>query len=272
MERITRELERFIAPVPTSSPRLQSLLLVGAGGKGGAGATALAAWAAARASSKGHADYVRLITAIDLLTGEGAAGDEARAAALVDKFAEARESKASLLVLDDVDQLCGGTGPGGYSSVMIATLRALLRTPPSSQTIAKAGGNSRPGTTGKSMQVIAATSRSDAACVTLNQIFSETLVVPLLSKREDVAKLFTDCTISTLIANKEKMAAMILDKLGPVGCKTALRIAERSVASTGDFQSSTTELKEDFQLQSLSTILDDLVGEEGSLTDLCNIA
>ena len=123
MERVVRDLQRFIAPaVETQSPRLRSLLLVGAG-SGGSGATALAAWAAAEASKSGSADYVRLITALDLLTGDGG-GEEQRAATLVDRFAEAREMSHSLLVLDDVDQLCSGNnGPGGYSSIMIATLR-----------------------------------------------------------------------------------------------------------------------------------------------------
>eukprot|EP00978_Attheya_sp_CCMP212_P034345 scaffold143509_cov51-Attheya_sp.AAC.1 len=131
MERILRDLKRFTSPPPIStisSPRLQSLLLVGAGGNGGAGATALAAWAAAGASSSGTADYVRFITALDLLSGEKGGGEEARAAALVERFSEAREMSNSILVLDDVDQLCAGSGPNGYSNIMLATLRALLRT------------------------------------------------------------------------------------------------------------------------------------------------
>jgi vesicle-fusing ATPase len=175
MMRITRDLERFTAPVHSDAPRLQSLLLVGAG-NGGAGATALAAWAAAEASSKGSSDYVRFVTSLDVLSAESGGGDEARAAALVDRFAEAREMSHSLLVLDDVDQLCAGTGPGGYSSVMIATLRALLRSPPASASTAKAGGQSlskRGG--GKTVHILGATSRSDAACSILHELFDETI-------------------------------------------------------------------------------------------------
>jgi vesicle-fusing ATPase len=176
MQRIMRDLERFTAPVPSTSPRLQSLLVVGAGGNGGAGATALAAWAAAQASLKGSADYVRFITALDLLSAEGGGGDEARAAALMERFSEAREMSQSLLVLDDVDQLCAGSGPGGYSSVMIATLRALLRSPPPSATTAKAGGQSISKKGGaKTIHIIGATSRSDAACMTLHELFDETI-------------------------------------------------------------------------------------------------
>ena len=178
MERITRDLKRFITTGQSTSqaPRLNSILLVGAGGNGGTGVTALAAWTAAEASSGGSADFVRFITALDLLTGEGSGGEGARAAALIDRFSEAKEMANSLLVLDDIDQLCAGSGPGGYSSVMIATLRALLRTPPERSTAAKAGGQSVSKLkSGRSMHIVATTSRSDAACVTLHELFEETI-------------------------------------------------------------------------------------------------
>jgi SpoVK/Ycf46/Vps4 family AAA+-type ATPase len=113
------------------------------------------------------------------LAGGGDSGEEARAAALVERFAEAREMPHSLLVLDDIDQLCAGRGPGGYSSVLLATLRALLRSPPSSSSMAKAGGQSESKVssqgTGKTVHIIASTSRSDAACVTLHELFDETI-------------------------------------------------------------------------------------------------
>lgn len=175
MQRIQRDLRRFVTVVPSTRPRLQSLILVGSGG-GGAGATALAAWAAAQASDQG-ADYVRFVTALDLIVGSEGGRDEARAAALVDRFSEAREMSNALLVLDDVDQLCAGSGPGGYSSVMLATVRALLRTPPASTSTARAGGHSqtKSASGSKSFQIIAATSRSDAACNTLHELFEETI-------------------------------------------------------------------------------------------------
>ncbi len=175
VKRIMRDLSRFTAPIVTSTPRLSSLLVVGSG-CGGSGATALAAWAASEASVNGRADYVRFITALDILTAEGNGGDEARATALVERFSEAREMSHSLLVLDDIDQICAGSGPRGYSSVMISTLRALLRTPPPSANTAKPGGQSSSSRgVGKTLQIIAATSRSDAACVTLNELFEETI-------------------------------------------------------------------------------------------------
>ena len=176
MQRVMRDLKRFTAPVDSQAARLNSLLLVGSGGNGGAGVTALAAWVAAEASAADTADYVRFVTALDLLAGEGSGGEGTRAAALIDKFSEAREMPNSLLLLDDIDQLCAGSGPDGYSSVMIATLRALLRTPPESSSAAKAGGQSlSKSERGRSMHIIATTSRSDAACVTLHDLFEETI-------------------------------------------------------------------------------------------------
>lgn len=163
MQRIMRDLQRFTAPPPlgtssSSKPHLNSLLLVGSGSGGnggGSGTTALAAWTAAEASKNDSCDFVRFVTALDLLAGGNSGDDSARASALVDKFSEAREMSNSLLVLDDIDQLCAGSGPGGYSSVMIATLKALLRTPPSTTSTAKAGGHSiQQSKRGKSMHII----------------------------------------------------------------------------------------------------------------------
>lgn len=252
MRRIIRDLQRFTSPAISKAPRLQSLLLVGAGGNGGAGATALAAWAAAESSVKGTSDYVRFITALDLVGGN----DESRAAALVDKFSEAREMSHSLLVLDDVDQLCAGVD--GYSPVMLATLRALLRSPPS-------------GSGPKSVTIIATTSRSDAACLTLHELFDETIVVPLLSEAEDVRTLLAD-GLGQVLPSVDAMAALMIDRLGQVGCKMALRLAERA-ASTAIFLGNVAS-NEDLgtaQLNALEEILDDLSGDELTATRLCNV-
>jgi len=268
MQRVMRDLERFIAPVECKSPRLRSLLLVGAGGNGGAGATALAAWAACQASKSGSTDYVRLITALDLLTGNSGSGDEQRAAALMDRFAEAREMSHSLLVLDDVDQLCSGNGPGGYSSTMIATLRALLRMPPDSSSTAKAGGQSettRAG--GKTLHVIAATSRSDAACSILNELFEETTIIPLLTKQEDVQKLIEDAMLPGLM-EAELMAKLIIENLGQVGCKTAVRLTERAISSSRGCKEGTERTS---QIAALEEILHDLAGDEALAGKVCEV-
>ncbi len=135
--------------------------------------SALASNAAAESSTKGHFDFVRLVTALDILTESG--GDEARAAALAERFSEAREMPHSLLVLDDVDQIVAGSGPGGYSSVMLSTLRALIRTPPPSGDVARVGGQTISSLGGKTLHILGTTSRSDAACTILNEIFEETI-------------------------------------------------------------------------------------------------
>jgi len=183
MKRITRDLTRFIAPLESKTPRLHSLLLVGS--SGGSGVTALASWAAAQASETGSADYVRLVTALDLLSGEGGGSDEARAMALTEKFSEAREMSHSMLLLDDIDQICAGSGPNGYSSVMVATLRALLRSPPRSTAGAQADVHSSASSSssskqvetgrGKTMHILATSSRPDAACRTLSEIFEQSI-------------------------------------------------------------------------------------------------
>ena len=283
MRRIMRDLQRFTLPVETPIARLSSLLLVGAGGNGGAGVTALGAWAAAEASASEAADYVRFVTALDLLTG-GSGGEGARAAALVDRFSEAREMPNSLLVLDDIDQLCAGSGNSGYSSVMIATLRALLRTPPESAGAAKAGGQSvSKGERGRSMHIIATTSRSDAACVTLHELFEETIVVPLLSNVGDVDALLTDAGYGEESA--KHMASLIIDTMGSIGTKTALRLGERAVATAALARGLTTDGSNDdgdmgvessksvveARVNALRDILDDFRGDEAIASSLCEV-
>ena len=174
--RVKRELTRFTAPINIQTPRLHSMLLVGGAETGGSGVTALAAWAAACASVNGSSNYVRFISALDLLASGEGGGDDSRAAALVEKFSEASEMSNSLLVLDDVDQLCAGPGPDGYSTVMLATLRALLRQPPPNRSISKAGGHSEiDPSRGRSLHIIGTSSRTNAACDSLQEIFEETI-------------------------------------------------------------------------------------------------
>ena len=277
MKRINRDLMRFITPTSSIAPKLNSLLLVGGSTTnvasrvitGGAGCTALASWAGSSASINGYSDFVRFITALDILTAEGGGGDEARAAALVERFSEAREMSHPLLILDDIDQICAGSGPGGYSSIMLSTLRALLRTPPQSTNTAKAGGQSKllSGGRGKTLHIIATTSRTDAACTILHEIFEETLVVPLLSDVEEVKRLFDDCLAEEII-DTASMAELVIDNLGEVGCKTALRLAERAVFSIAN---ESTDNGKGSQLDALSGILEDLVGDEAISARVCNV-
>ncbi len=224
---------------------------------------ALASNAAAESSMSGHADFVRFITALDILTAEGGGGDEARAAALAERFSEAREMSNSLLVLDDIDQIVAGTGTGGYSSVMLSTLRALIRTPPPSGNVAVAGGQSKAALTGKTLHIIATTSRSDAACAILNEIFDETIVVPLLSDVESVEKLLRDC-LPSQAEDVRALSTALIGRLGKVGCKTALRLAERAIF-TARTQGGIS------QISALESILDDLAGDEALAAKMCEL-
>jgi vesicle-fusing ATPase len=284
MQRIMRDLERFSSTTELEpnggkvAPKLESLLVVGAGNNGGAGATALACWAAVQASARGEANYVRLITSLDLLTSGG--DESARAAALAEKFVEAGEMANSLLVLDDIDQICAGSGPNGYSSVMLATLRALLRSPPASTTTAKAGGhspdkNDKDGRRrGKTLRVLAATSRTDAACVVLPDLFDDVLVVPLVRDIESVRKLLADGaqTAGLAVSNVDNLAELMVDRLGSMGCKTALRLMERAVAVAGTGTGGDGERSlATKQAEALESILDDLAGDEAAAERVCEI-
>ena len=299
----------------SSSSTLQSLLLVGDGYKGGTGATALACWAASRASSNGQADFVRLVTSLDLLTSAGSSGNDesARATALVERFVEASTMSKALLVFDDIDQICAGSGTGdGYSSLMVSTLRALLRSPTTtirststdtsssmdlnSDFMQSSSSQTSTSREKKTLSVIASTSRTDALCTVLHELFDETLVVPVLSDHDSIYKLYLDSIqnymgpISTDIDNATimGMAELTMDRLlpqQPLGCKTAIRILERTISmsyqkmitnnSDADMDRSGTieqdEEDEDdtrehegkrinnYLLDSLTTILDDYV-------------
>jgi vesicle-fusing ATPase len=265
MERVLRDLNRFISTPELErgeyqmTPKIESMMLVGSADNGGTGATALACWAAVQASTRDEAKFVRLVTSLDLLTSGG--GDEAsRAAALAEKFSEAQQMPDSILILDDVDQLISGSGPDGYSSVMLATLRALLRSPPASANSAKAGRHTR------TLKVLAASSRNDAACAVLHKIFDETLLVPQLVDKESVRRLIGDTARTTglAVANINALADLISERLGTVGCKTVLRLLDRCVSAA----SSKTEKH---QVEALTTILDDLACDSAFLDTACQI-
>ena len=161
---------------------------------------------------------------------------------------------------------------------MLSTLRALLRAPPMTSKTAKAGGHS-PGkkdTDGnrrraKTLRILAATSRPDAACVILHELFDETLVVPLLTDTESVQKLLVDgSAYSGLeVVHVDPMADMIINRLGSVGCKTALRLTERAVAMAGNGNENVNIGQA--QLTALEHILEDLAGDEAASQRLCEV-
>mmetsp|Transcript_38 Transcript_38/g.43 ORF Transcript_38/g.43 Transcript_38/m.43 type:complete len:955 (+) Transcript_38:151-3015(+) len=270
-----------------TSSTLQSLLLVSDGHKGGTGVTALACWAASQASTNGEVDYVRLVTSLDLLTSAGNSGDDsARATAMVERFTEASSMSKALLVFDDIDQICAGEGQGGYSSLMLSTLRALLRSPTArsskvlSDSLDLNGYMMESDSQTKCLSIIASTSRTDAVCTALHELFDETLVVPELSDIESVNQLFLDgiqqMGAATDIRNDTvfDMAKLTVDRLETVGCKTALRILERTVSMS--YRSSKEDNTENdpnkFLLISLTSLLDDYVRDKQAAQQIvCNV-
>lgn len=66
------------------------------------------------------------------------------------------------------------------------------------------------------------------------------------------------------------MADLIIEQLGEVGCKTALRLAERAVVSAST-RTSDNACQEQMQLDALAQILDDLAGDEVTAGKLCEV-
>ena len=122
------------------------------------------------------------------------------------------------------------------------------------------------------MHIIAATSRSDAACRILHELFEETVVVSLLTKSVEVNKLLSDANLSGIGKDIDAMSNLIIDRLGSVGCKTALRLVERAISTTArNNQYAKDSTNYVTQLVALKEILDDLSGDEDSAGKLCEI-
>ena len=141
--------------------------------------------------------------------------------------------------------------------------------------MAKAGGHSKSksGNVAKSFQIIASTSRSDAACSVMNELFDEVVVVPQISDAETLKRLLTDSLHSDVAKDIDEMADKIVGRLGSVGVKTAIRLAERAIASANvmsEEYGSDEELAE-AQLASLDEILEDLAGDEAMASKMCEV-
>lgn len=113
--------------------------------------------------------------------------------------------------------------------------------------------------------------------------------MPLLDDAVSVETLLSYSLAST-VKDPKSVATAIVERLGKVGCKTALRLAERAVAAAsvgdgGGFLSTTDTDGPDTdnddgdgnselgkrQLSALSRILDDLVGDEVTAQQLCEV-
>ena len=148
---------------------------------------------------------------------------------------------------------------------MLATLRALLRTPPESSSSAKAGGHSiSKNKVGRSLHIIATTSRSDAACNILHELFEETIVVPLLTEASSVEKLLSDSGYSS---NAKEMSKLIIGKLERVGSKSVLRLAERARAASHMMTTS----ESNGEIRELEEILEDVQMDSDEAVSMCEI-
>jgi hypothetical protein len=59
-------------------------------------------------------------------------------------------------------------------------------------------------------------------------------VIALLDEVASVATLHRECLYDAIdIASQDELAALVVGRLGRVGCKTALRLAERAVIAAG---------------------------------------
>ena len=67
------------------------------------------------------------------------------------------------------------------------------------------------------------------------------------------------------------MAEMIIERLGSVGCKTALRLTELATATVERAGPLNEKDLGTAQLDALSMILDDLAGDEATSDKLCEV-
>ena len=94
-------------------------------------------------------------------------------------------------------------------------------------------------------------------------------VVPLLSDAKQAAKLLKKADgLSELIIDPESMGQAMIEVLGRVGVKTALRIAERTVA---DAHIGMADNPRKAQARALEQILGDLQSDGVSAQELCEV-
>lgn len=84
-------------------------------------------------------------------------------------------------------------------------------------------------------------------------------------------KLLSDGLHADSAVHVDRMANSIIERLGSVGCKTALRLAERAVATAGRGDTSDRDGLGELQLTALSEILDDLAGDAVTAEKMCEV-
>ena len=87
---------------------------------------------------------------------------------------------------------------------------------------------------------------------------------------KSVDKLLTDC-LSCQVEDSSALSAALISRLGTVGCKTALRLTERAVFTSGIQANTSLNDMKSAQLAALESILDDLAGDEAVAARVCEV-
>jgi hypothetical protein len=82
-----------------------------------------------------------------------------------------------------------------------------------------------------------------------------------------VASFLSTADLSSSITDPEKMAQMIVDRLGNVGVKTVIRITERAVAESISRSDGSAQA----QVFALRNILDDINADGDTTQQLCEV-
>lgn len=108
-------------------------------------------------------------------------------------------------------------------------------------------------------------------CITINDLVFKHLliyfyisVVPLLSDADSLQKLLNDCLGDQVADASSALSESIINRLGNVGVKTALRLVERAVFTASDETKSA-------QLLAMEGILDDMAGDDAIASKVCEV-
>ena len=85
----------------------------------------------------------------------------------------------------------------------------------------------------------------------------------MLSDADSLQELLNNC-LGDQVADASSLSESIINRLGNVGIKTALRLAERAVFTASDETKSA-------QLLAMEEILDDMVGDDALASKVCEV-
>lgn len=99
----------------------------------------------------------------------------------------------------------------------------------------------------------------------------------MLQNPREVAKLLQDSLLGSFpILDAEGMGELMIQRLGKVGCKTALRLAERALSSSSIIgmevaDEPSSQVVAATQLSTLDNILDDVASDQAASEKLCEV-